>query len=127
MIWDFDIDLDKPEEKARLMQLIKDSSGRMVIYAEPVGSLRSIDLSNYYFVLLDYISDYTGIDQGYLHNFYKNMFIPVVKWRIFGRISTTNLSTKKMLQYLGWVRAHALSEFGIKTPDPEKKQIVRPK
>lgn len=90
-------------------------------------TLRSYPQNSLYWLWLSCISAETGNDKAFLHEYFKEQYLPKDQRVIFGHnveisISTTALDTAQFTSYLERIKQFASSELGIILPNPEDLQ-----
>lgn len=117
---DLVIDFNDPLQKQALYAILKDLTGEQVIKIKKRSKGRSMQENKYYWgVLLAYIADFTGDDPTYLHEHYKHMFIPLVKFTNDYRLTTTDMAHEEIWDYIDKIRIHAKDFFNLSIPDPD--------
>ena len=98
---------DKRELDA-YVEYLYNLKGIQIFHHQERTNQRSITLNNYYWgVVLKYISDYSGTEILELHEFFKNMFIPLVIFtNDYDMMSTQNCDQEAMWDYCQMVRTY---------------------
>lgn len=94
------------------------------VVVRPIKRGRSIQQNRYYWrVVLKAVADYSGSTVDEVHYYCKESFSPLKN--CMGkdcRLSTTDLSTVEMEEYLSRVREWALHAYGISIPKPNEAE-----
>jgi hypothetical protein len=107
------------EQFAKAMRSFK--RGHVSLRVE-VGGKRSVQANRYYRLLLGIISDETGDDPDYLHEFFKKKFLEPEYVEVLGEsmeIYTSIKNPTRFRKYTEDIRRFVLVELHIDTPDPD--------
>lgn len=113
------IDFDKPLDKIGLYALLKGLKGKQIIKIRKHSKNRSTKINAYYWVIIEYISEETGHSPAYLHEIFKEAFIPQVKFREDFLLTTTDMTNEEMWAYCTMIREWAKWFLNIDIPDPD--------
>ena len=87
---------------------------------------RTISQNGLYWLWLTCISHETGNDKMKVHEFFKDEYLPVESFEMFGKTkeikSTTGLNTIQFKYLLDKVQIFASTELSITLPDPDDKR-----
>lgn len=113
---------DRPDEKAKLYQMLKTLSGPHRIRIERQYNRRSINQNRYYWgQVIRYYCEETGYTPYEGHVVLGNKFLPTV-WPINedGFWSTAKLSTVEFEDYLQAIRDYCLDKLSLTIPEPNQ-------
>jgi len=116
---DLVIDFDKNFEKQALYAVLKGLKGKQIIKIAKHSNKRSLKVNAYYRVVLNYISEETGHSDSYLHEVFKEEYIPKVKFRQEFHLTTTDMTNEEMWEYITEIRQWAKDFLHIDCPDPD--------
>lgn len=117
---DLVIDFSDPRSKAKLWEALKGLSGEQVIKIKRRAKGRSIQENKFYWaIVLQYIEDETGVSKYLLHEIFKDMFIPVVKFDDDYRLTTSDLTHEQIWDYIDKIRLWAKDFLNLSVPDPD--------
>jgi len=123
---DISADFSDPRERDRFIEYVKTLRGRKVIHIESQQYIRSLPLNNYWHgVVLQKISESTGHTIDELHDIFVESMLPLVTFRDYQDLTTTNISMEDMWKFALKVRHFAMRFGGIDIPDPEN--VIRPR
>ena len=115
---DLVIDFDRNFEKQGLYSILKELKGKYKIKLEKFSKKRSLKVNSYYRVVLRYISDETGHSEAFLHELFKEEFIPQVKFVEDFILTTTDMTNEVMWNYIMKIREWAWEFLNCLIPDP---------
>ncbi|QRQ99759.1 hypothetical protein [Dyadobacter sandarakinus] len=115
---DLVINFDAPDSKLVLYDALRSLRGEHVIKIKKRSKGRSLQQNKYYWVILQYIADYTGHSTVFLHEYYKHEFIPLVKFQDDYRLTTSDMTTQQISDYIDLAREHAAS-LEVVVPDAD--------
>lgn len=117
---DFVINFDDPVSKKILWDCLKSMHGEYVVKIKPRSKGRSVQENKYYWsIVLGYIEDETGMSKYLLHEIFKNMFIPIVKFEDDYRLTTSDLTHEQIWDYIDKIRLWAKDFLNIAIPSPD--------
>jgi hypothetical protein len=117
---DLIIDFDNSFEKMGLFSILKELKGKQIIKIAKQHNKRSLKINKYYWgVVLRYISDYSGHSTAYLHEVFKEEFVPQVKFRDDFELSTADMTNIEIMAYIEKIREWAFGFDKINIPDPD--------
>lgn len=114
---DFSTDFNNPASIALLREHLRSLKGTYNIKIVKKSEGRSLQVNKYYRVILTYISDFSGHSQDYLHEYFKEKFIPHVKFREDFILSTTDMTNTEFCEYLDSIKRFMLEEYSVTIPD----------
>lgn len=118
---DFLLDKSDPKyyyNKEQLNSAISFAQGPLIISVKRKTEKRSISANRYYWgVLLAMIGDETGINENDLHYYFKEKFIPWVRFGDDFNLSTADMTTKEFWEYLRLIREFAVEFLHMEFPD----------
>ena len=120
------IDFDKPDEKVRLYNVLKNLKGKNAIQVKKYRKKRSVNQNAFLWgVVYRYVSDETGFTKDESHQEMCRMFLNYDKQTSNGTIksfvrSTTDLDTMEMEAYIAQIKDFMLEQFSCLIPDPEQ-------
>lgn len=117
---DLVIDFNDPSSKAKLWECLKTLTGEQVFKIKKKTKVRTVQEHRYYWVVIAYISDFTGDDPAYLHEVYKYRHIPAVKFMNEYRLTTTDMTHDEIWDYIDLVKMDAFLTLGIRIPEPNE-------
>lgn len=116
----------KPQDKDKVIDYINKlpEGKKFEISIKLKREIRSISQNGLYWLWLACIMSETGNHKDYLHEFFKETYLPKEQHNIFGKtigitVSTTGLDTLQFTHYLDRIQQFASSELGIILPDPK--------
>jgi len=115
---DLVVDFDRGLEKQGLYAILKDLKGKYKIKLAKYSEKRSNKVNAYYRVVLRYISDETGHSEAFLHEVFKEEFIPHVKFEEDFILTTTDMTNEVMWAYIMKIREWAWDFLNVFIPDP---------
>ena len=105
---DFLLDRSDPEywqHRQALNAALDFVDSPLIVSIKKKTQKRSIQQNKYYWgVVMKYIMEETGMHSALLHILFKEAFIPWVVFEDDFELSTKNLSTQQMWDYIEWVR-----------------------
>lgn len=117
---DLVINFDDPTSKKILWDCLKNLKGEHVFKIKRRSKGRSIQENKFYWgVLLQYIEDETGVSKYLLHEIFKDMFIPLVKFEDDYRLTTSDLTHEQVWDYIDKIRLWAKEFLNLAIPDPD--------
>jgi len=116
---DLIIDFDSGLDKIALYSILKRLKGKQIIKIKKHSKKRSLKVNAYYRVVLNYVSDETGHSDSYLHEIFKEAFIPQVKFREDFLLTTTDMTNEEMWNYCTMIREWAKWYLNVDIPDPD--------
>lgn len=115
---DGELKLEKPERYAEYLKAI---SGPVMVVLKRPKKPRSLNENNYYWgVVIQMISDYTGMTPEETHEAMKWMFLRKQVGTLFTVKSTAILDTIAFEAFAEQVRTFALTDLNIKIPLPNE-------
>lgn len=117
---DFVLDKEHPDYQEHYRQLLfaLERDGPLIVHVKKKTKKRSIKQGRYYFgVVLKYIFEETGIHPILLHLFFKQEFIPWVVFEDAFELSTKNLTTEEMWDYIELIRTFSATFLHCPIPD----------
>jgi len=110
-------------EPASVLSLLK--NGRYTVTISPEKRPRSLDQNALMWLWFTCISSETGTPIQDVHDYYCSKFLRrLITWNGTTRTiveGTSKLTKERMTTFMNYVKADALSEFGIRLPLPEDK------
>lgn len=123
---DASVNFDNADERQRYIDYVSNLRGRKVIHIESAQYVRSLPLNNYYWgCCLDAIAKHTGHSVDELHEIFVESMLPLVIFRDYQDLTTTNISLEECWVYCLKVRHFFMKFSGIYIPDPEN--VIRPR
>jgi len=120
------IDFDKPDEKVRLYNILKNLKGKNAIQVKKYRKKRSVNQNAFLWgVVYRYVSDETGFTKDESHQEMCRMFLSYDKQTPNGTIksfvrSTTDLDTLEMEAYIAQIKDFMLEQFSCLIPEPNE-------
>ena len=101
---------------------------QVVVRVDEYRSRRSSQANRYYWLVIGLISDHTGYEKDELHEYFKQRFNPITvalgkEPEVIGG-STRKLTTDQFYEYVERIRRFALTELGVTTPDPDRREAA---
>ena len=115
--------LDKSDAKYRehrdhLLATLTFANDPLIVTIKKKTEKRSVPANRYYWgVLLAYIADETGINENDLHYYFKEAFIPFVRFGDDFNVSTADMTVKEFWEYVRLIRDFASEILHIDIPD----------
>ena len=101
---------------------------QVTVRVEEYKSRRSSQANRYYWTVVGLISDHTGYEKDELHDYFKKRFNPTTvalgeDAEVIGG-STRKLNTAQFYEYVERIRRFAVSELGVETPEPDRREVA---
>jgi hypothetical protein len=117
---DFVIDSKKRETKQILYDCLRNLDGEYIVKIKKRVKGRSLKVNAYYWgVVIGTVSDYTGHDPTYLHEYFKYKFIPAVKFTDVSRLTTSDMTHEEIWAYINLIRVDVKSVLNLDIADPD--------
>lgn len=122
---DYTYSSSDPVNKKRLEEVIANLDGDFVFHINTIKTQRSLHINNYYWgVVLEAISEYSGHTKDELHDIFATSMLPLVIFRNYQDLTSTECSSKEMWEYCLKIRHWFLKFTGRIIPDP--RRVIRP-
>lgn len=117
---DFVLDSKEVKTKVKLLEFIATLDGEWIVKVKKRKGGRSVQENKYYWgVVISYISEFTGHEPSYLHEYYKYKFIPAVKFTDVSRLTTSDMTSQELWAYMDLIRLDVWLLFDLSIPDPD--------
>ena len=123
---DFDIDFSSSVERQKFIDMVSTWRRRKVIHVENPELIRSLNLNEYWFgVCLPVMATYSGHTPEELHDIFVEELLPLVTFRNYQDLTTTELSNQEMWAFISKARHFFMKFSHVYIPDPNR--VLRPK
>lgn len=120
------VDIYTEVDKQAAISLIEklNLSKKYVLEIKVKKEKRSLDQNALYWLWLTCIQHESGNDKDFLHDFFREKYLPYREIEVFGKLmkeltSTTKLSRAQFKEYLYYIQIFASVELGVVLPNPE--------
>lgn len=118
---DLVIDFDRYESKYQLHTFLKTLSGEQCIQVRKKKSKRSLAQNRYYWgVVMRYIATETGYNKYIAHLILLDKFLPYAVFEDDYELTSTQLDTEEMWEYIDLIRAWSFRFLNCLIPDPNQ-------
>lgn len=117
--------INYPSDKQKVIEYINRlPDKKYTVKIDLKREIRSLPQNKLMWMWLNCISAETGNDKNDLHDYFKDLWLPVKQVNVLGKwiektASTTELDSKQFTDYLNKIQQFANTDLGIVLPQPE--------